>query len=444
MYGKNKVMLLEQDFQRVLFISHNAFSTTLNNGKTYSSFFEGWPKSKLAQLYFQNEKPNFNVCNNYFHITDEQVLMNKKKNIGKKIDETNFNNIQKTQSSVHSYVRKNPKAILTLIRDIVWGINRWKNRNLLEWLNEFKPEVIFFVGGGSLFSYKITKFIASYFNIPIVLYFTDDYLTIPSKTKTIEWLNSKRLNKYLKKFNKSVDKIFVIGDDMKMEYQNKFNKQCISVMNSVDTEKYNVIRLKREINHGVEKSKIKIAYFGGIHLNRWKTISVLSQCIREIQKEGKHFDLDIYCVEKPAKEILEEIHHPPYSNFKGGVNEEHIISKMMEYDVLLHVESFDTNMIFKTRLSISTKIPEYLACSKPILGIGPSEISSIKYLKRETESFIINNIDKVTVLKVLNEIFNKKDELNLIGEVNYLLAHKNHDSYKEREKIKSGITSAVN
>jgi len=32
------------NYPRVLVISHNAFSLTSNNGKTFSSIFAGWPK----------------------------------------------------------------------------------------------------------------------------------------------------------------------------------------------------------------------------------------------------------------------------------------------------------------------------------------------------------------------------------------------------------------
>jgi hypothetical protein len=37
---------------RVLFVSVNPFSATSNNGKTFASFFEGYPKASIAQLYF--------------------------------------------------------------------------------------------------------------------------------------------------------------------------------------------------------------------------------------------------------------------------------------------------------------------------------------------------------------------------------------------------------
>ncbi len=59
---------------RVLFVSVNPFSQTSNNGKTFASFFEGYGTDALAQLYFHRELPSSPVCDNYFRITDEDLV----------------------------------------------------------------------------------------------------------------------------------------------------------------------------------------------------------------------------------------------------------------------------------------------------------------------------------------------------------------------------------
>lgn len=62
------------EYPRVLVIAHNPFSDTQNNGKTLSAFFNGWPKDKLAQIYLTPDKPDYTVCENFFRITDLEVL----------------------------------------------------------------------------------------------------------------------------------------------------------------------------------------------------------------------------------------------------------------------------------------------------------------------------------------------------------------------------------
>ncbi|MGN1301784.1 MAG: hypothetical protein ACI4U9_04620, partial [Clostridia bacterium] len=64
------------EYPRVLVIAHNPFSDTQNNGKTLSAFFDGWPKDKIAQIYLTPDKPDYTICENFFRITDLEVLKN--------------------------------------------------------------------------------------------------------------------------------------------------------------------------------------------------------------------------------------------------------------------------------------------------------------------------------------------------------------------------------
>ena len=47
---------------------------------------------------------------------------------------------------------------------------------------------------------------------------------------------------------------------------------------------------------------------------------------------------------------------------------------------MIHSESFDPKMIEITRLSISTKISEYLSMGKCIFAYGPSNVGSMRFL----------------------------------------------------------------
>ena len=59
---------------KVLVIASTPFSQTKNNGKTLSSFFEGYDRSFVAQFSYSGGDCNETVCNNYFFLTKEHVL----------------------------------------------------------------------------------------------------------------------------------------------------------------------------------------------------------------------------------------------------------------------------------------------------------------------------------------------------------------------------------
>lgn len=429
---------MTKKYPRVLVISHNTFSLTLNNGKTYSSIFGGWPKDRIAQLFFQKERPDFNVCRNFYHITDDEILLKSKKNIGKKISQDASKSIKKTLSPLHSYIRRKPMPVFNFIRNALWSTKKWNNHRLNEWLIDFNPEAIFFVGGPSSFSYKITKFIAQKFEIPIFLYYTDDYIT-PIKTRDpFWWANYFFLKRSLNHILYRVNCIFVIGEDMAKEFSLKLNKRCIPIMNAVNVDDYSN-KIVVNSNRNVE-----FAYFGGLHLNRWKTLLTLADSLKEINEEKKmNMTLSIYSGNILDETILEKFNKHPNINFKGSVNSQEIIEEMQIYDVLVHVESFEEKMISKTRLSISTKIPEYLASGKVILGVGPKELSSIRYLEKLGFTFIIDTVDTRIAKSKIKSIIAKRDEFGYIGEQSIEVAKNNHSIDYNKEIIREIISNGV-
>lgn len=428
------VNVLKKDFPKILIVSHNTFSTTFNNGKTLTSIFSGWPKSKISQLFFQNEYPDFNVCDNFFCITDENILFEKKKNVGRNITSFHKESVIKSKSPIHSYARKKPLPIFNFFRNILWKSNKWNNENLYKWIEDFSPDIIFFVGGGSSFAYSIVNNISEKYKIPVSLYYTDDYITPVPTVSLFWWLNWIWLRIVLKKTLKSVKYIFVIGKDMAEEYSSKLQKTCIPIMNSVDTSKFTS---DLSIRSGVEENNsLKIGYFGGMHLNRWKSLSVIGSVLKEISLEkNKKLNLSIYSNQIPEKGILEAITDPPFIEYCGSLNGEELIIEMNKYDILIHVESFDFDMRYKTRLSISTKIPEYLASGKPILAVGPKEISSMKYLEETGIAYTINTLDKTEIKNIINNILNESDSHEEIGLKGIKIAEEKHSIDKNRKLI---------
>lgn len=68
------------------------------------------------------------------------------------------------------------------------------------------------------------------------------------------------------------------------------------------------------------------------------------------------------------------------SEYRGSLKKDELIDVLNRSDILVFVESFDRRSIEATRLSLSTKIPEYLSLEKPVLAIGPSNVASMEYL----------------------------------------------------------------
>lgn len=434
-----------RDYPRVLIISHNCFSKTKNNGKTLMSIFEWWPDDKIAQLYFHNEFPDTSVCKDFFRITDESMLRNRKALSGERIkagyrEKTSAYNTHGKSSWIRKYRNL---ALFGFLRNVLWSSGKWSSKNLWKWLDEFKPEEVFLVGGDSVFSYRIAQKISERFLSPLFLYYTDDYITPRFTFDPFWWINLLWLRRSLKRTLKLVKKVFVIGEDMASEYEEKLGKTCIPIMNSVDVEKFNIIVESAENKRALD-GVISFAYFGGLHLNRWKSLIRLGEAIKAVTERGRiSASLSIYSTSSPNKRMMSRIRElEPYVIFAGSVNEKEIVAEMMKFDVLVHAESFDRINRHKTRLSISTKIPEYLATGKPIIAIGPEEIASIKYLTRTGSAFVVNSLNvKVLEEAVLKIIADSSSKKGILKE-NIELARRNHSAKENREKVLEIISSA--
>ena len=65
---------MESNCPKLLIVANQCLSKQTSNGRTLRNFLTCWPKESLAQFCTQLEKPDYDVCNNYYCITDVDAL----------------------------------------------------------------------------------------------------------------------------------------------------------------------------------------------------------------------------------------------------------------------------------------------------------------------------------------------------------------------------------
>ena len=410
---------------RILVISNNSFSTVKNNGKTLDSFFDGYPTDKLAQLYFNDEEPNGVNCNKYYQVTDRDVLTSlskksmycgrSKKN---KIYEETLIGESSGKNTIINKLKNYDSS--RIIRELVWKYSKWNNEGLNKWLDEFKPEFIFFCAGDSGFAYDITKYIKEKYNTKLAIYITDDYV-LPRRSISIAWwIRRAYILKKMKENVQNSDLFITISEQMRQKYKTLFNKDSILAVNMVDSMNNDDIKKTYDDIKKSYNEKVTLVYAGGLHFNRYKVLNLLSKSIKEFNENNKiKVNLMIYSGQVPTKKQLKYMNIEGASKFCGKLDSTEVRKVLNLCDIPVHVESFDRKSREATRLSISTKIPEYLSLKKPILAIGPEEVASMQYLKNI--SYCINN--KNLISKGISDlIYNDQLRKNL--------AERSFDRYK--------------
>ena len=127
--------------------------------------------------------------------------------------------------------------------------------------------------------------------------------------------------------------------------------------------------------------------------------------------------------------------------FKGPLTSSEVQSVISESDILVHVESMDKVNRCLTRLSMSTKIPQYLSSGKCILAVGPEEVSSIRYLEEHKAGMVI------TDLQILKQELSKliaDYELRRRYAINALkLAQDSHNPEKNHQRFLSLVRKII-
>ena len=360
--------------------------------------FSEYKKESIAQLYFsQNEDPDFKFCDNYFKITDFDViksLFKNRQNCGNKIrNNTEDIKLSNTQKDFFNLFKDKLKKT-TILRDFLWCSNSWKTPKLTNWVEEFKPNVIFYVGGNFGFSHAIARFLANKFNLPLLVFFTDDYLIYPKNKNIFEYFQKIRIKKFYNNTINQAHLCFCIGTLMSEEYSKYFKKDFYPIMNSIKIDDY------YDYN---EKKNIVISYFGGLHLNRDYMLLKLAKLL------PSDMSINLYTFSKLSNSFLLELEKSNIT-VKSPLHGIELKNAILDSDILLHIESDDIINNSLTKLSVSTKIPEYLMSGRLVLGFGPQEVASMRILSDNNIGIVIasNEKEEIVKQKLINIISNFK------------------------------------
>ena len=421
---------------KVLVISGNSFSNISNNGKTLESFLGPFGKENLAQLFFHPDNPDFDFCENYFHITDIDVLkrtLGLVRKCGGTVSRTSDTIQTASSGSIDAVMfnkARNKAKSLALFRDALWNFRAWNTSELRTWCRNFAPDVIFFMGGGAGFPQSVARYLSDFLKVPLVTYFTDDYLLFPLCRNVLDKIQRCRMRRFYRKTVEKSSLLFAIGESMAEEYSVYFGCPFYPLMNSVPVQSYSA---------PISGKQVVISYFGGLHLNRWQMLVRLAKLIDN--KENIAFR--VYTVAKPDDMILNAFQEVGI-DFRGGVAGQDLCDAIAGSDILLHVESDDLFNRALTRLSVSTKIPEYLMSGRVVLGYGPKEVASMKLLSDHHIGAVISSDWSDSAVKMtLNNLLTNTVYRNDLGQAGYRYAVTTFNNAKTVARFKSMIESLI-
>lgn len=421
---------------RVLIISHTVISKTGNMGKTILSYFQSFHQEETAQLYIQAEVPtDTSVCSRYYRFTDKDAL----KSIfipniqGNSFSQENidvtraYSRVDKgLESSAHSIGSKRTAGIY-IARDAMWKISRWFSPSLKAWLEEYKPDVIFFASGDYSFAYEIALKISNFLDVPLVVLCVDDFYIFNKNMGSL--LGRIQHRAYMKTVFKTMERassIFSICDSMSAEYQKMFEKPCHTLHTAAENK-----------NLKLNKAATAISYIGNLTCGRHTSLIELGAALSKINAQ---LHIDVYSGETD-KAIISALTDAAGIVFHGRIPSNDVLAVMENSRFAIHTESFDSYDMERVKFSVSTKIAESLMYGPCLIAYGPKGIASIDYLEENKAAYVIS--DRNNLEAELGTILKDASEYDKVLTNARALARKNHSAGINSAKVRQWLQEAV-
>lgn len=399
----------------ILFVTKGSFGSKDATGSMLNNIFGGMPDTQILQFPLRPVEQNkvdpiesVSILSGV-HYSIFSILL-------QKIDTLSV-------QGCLGRVRKIIRSILVFFEGITPPVIL---SNEYDKINSFKPDVIYTLAADIRVLRACRKF-ANRYNIPIVIHNMDDYYNMDLNSPNFFRRSmNKALRKEYKEAYKFSYKSLGIGPKMAQEYSEEFGLPFDWVMNCVDVDKIDVGKILNE--------KISLIIFsGGLHGGRAQSLAKIASFI---EKQG-NIRLEIYTSKREVEMNKKFFKGFKYSELHEYVDKKNMFNNLSRADILLHVESFEPSNIRYFRLSMSTKIPEYMAVGRPILCVGPACLSTVEFVRDLNIGYVVNDIKDIeAALNDLSDI-NKRQFL-------VMKAYTVFENFFKKEKMQERMMSTFN
>lgn len=423
------------DWKRLLIISNECLSDSSSNGRTIKNFLIGWPKDRVAQFFISSKFPDFDVCSNYFRMTDSQAIRNcfSFRTYGGVVSEEKNSSNNSFSNSKH--IKKN--SLSMMIRELIWSIGIWKLKGFNKWVKSLKPEIVLLQAGDSGFMFNLAVTIAKTYKSKLVIYNSENYYF-----KEYDYFRSTGLAHYLyplfrfvfrKKFKKAIrfaELSIYNCKELEKEYSKEFSLPSATIYTSTE-----ILGLDSKNNCKHIGSPFTVSYLGNMGVGRVDVLCEFAKTLGELDKESI---LQVYG-KVPNEEMQQQLDSCSNIKCMGFVSYKKVVDVMKNSDLLIHVESFEEFYREDLKYAFSTKIADSLACGTPFLLYAPQTCVCSSYLKGNKLAFVVDNQKdlKELLLLIQKDLSFKNKYLS-----NALIAAKeNHNLEKNRIKFQTLLLS---
>ena len=385
----------ERPMGRILLFSHNGFSDENANGITMKNLLSAWSAAEKAEFYCDVEPPDFSSAENYFRVTDVQMLTafvgKRAKHIFSADAEKPATDTQGTQGKAEKKPSRIPLWMkrrkynfwLKWLRELLWEISPWGHRALNRWIDDVAPSVVIYMVGESIFMDHLVLKTLKRTSAKLVLYNGESYRIIDLRErKGLERAYYRRVERLYQRLNQNSSLVIFNCVPLMKGYSEIYpphSRQIVAYNSAFGT-----------CSEYSSHDPLMISYFGNLGVGRVDSLLQVADVLSEVAPE---LHLDIYGKAADADRIRFAQHGN--IRFHGFVPPETLSGIADSSDILLHVESFQEEIVSKLRYAFSAKLAQYLCAGRPLLCYAPGRSVSAEYLKQENGALVATSCSEL-------------------------------------------------
>lgn len=416
---------------RVLLITSMPWRNDNNIGNSYSNLFGELENVEFAHIYCREGMPQNNICHRYFQVTEQSLvrnLKNRKLPTGKAFYLDNaMDTPMDTHSAAYDKLRIMRWQIFFIARDLIWKVGRWKTHELDEFVEDFKPDLIF-----GTFTYmpninEMMVHIKEKFQLPLILYSWDDVYSLRHYSwSPFFWLRKFYQRHYMKKCASKCEMMYTISKEMKEEYFGYFKKECRMLYKGYDF--IGEAPVKENVSNPVQ-----MVFMGNIGAGRWKALAQLVKVLDTINWQRPTAFLNIYTLSPKTEEMLSALQVTGTSRVNDIVPNDQVMTVQRNADILVHVEPYDKADVSFYRLSFSTKLVDYFYNARCIIALG-GKTASMSYLEDNDCGMVFYDLSELQ--SSLEKLFQSPERIIDYGKKSWLCGQTNHQRQSILNELK--------
>ena len=392
---------------RILLLLSGSWNDQTSPNNNMTNWFENMPNAEIWTISGSSQLPENKCCSNYFLIGENKMIKSIL-GIGKAGARYCLHDYSEQSNSLCGSIEisQNKKIknffsseLARLARDIVWRFGKYDMVGLKKFIEDCNPDIIFSQRRGSIKMCRLEKTVSSLTNAPMVAYTGDDEYSLKQfSLSPIFWIRRFWVRAWLKKVIPTYKLFYNQSVRQMKEFSSEFN---VSTKFLVKCGEFDEEKIHTQLG-----SPIQLVYAGKLYCNRWKTLGMIADAIREVNDacgETK-FQLNIYTGDSITNKQNRKLNDGRHTIIHGKVSASELTTIYKKTDIVLHVESFDLKNRLLTQDSFSTKIMDCLASGCAVMAVCWEGHAAYQYLKEKDAAITASSKTEIAEkFKLLSE-----------------------------------------